>query len=132
MTKQIQNLINHYENRLKIGRLCSVGQERLKWWKANGEKFKTIREALLTWKVSQIHAYLNDAGINIPDSIVYEYDHSNANQGYINYLTGLRGYLGKETIDRIIEVLQSVGVDTDTDTHKWIANTNNRVTRRKK
>jgi hypothetical protein len=52
---EVERLISWMEGR---EHLCSVGQERLVWWKSKGKKFKTIRKALETWEPYQIYDYL--------------------------------------------------------------------------
>lgn len=47
--------------------LCSTGQERLKWWKRNGKKFRSIKDAILKWDDDHLEAFLDYFGIDIYD-----------------------------------------------------------------
>lgn len=62
MTKgknRINRLIEYLQEQLNDGYLCSIGQERLKWWRKNGHKFANPLDAMKGWDGVQIHAFLD-------------------------------------------------------------------------
>lgn len=62
MERRIQSIINNLQKRRRERRLCSVGCERLTWWKGNGKKFKSPKAAILTWTWDQVMAWERDSG----------------------------------------------------------------------
>lgn len=71
----VEILIVRMEMKWAWGNLCSVGQERLKWWRANRTKFTTITEAIKTWTPEQILAFTNWLGLY--KKVSYEKQHLN-------------------------------------------------------
>lgn len=55
---EIQKLIANLEGNWG---LCAVGKERLRWWKRNGHRFKSINEALRGWTPKQVSAFASYA-----------------------------------------------------------------------
>lgn len=64
----IRTLITWYEFRHRHGQLCSIGQERMKWWKANARKFSSVKAAIMTWDERQIQLFCNDRGLTVHGS----------------------------------------------------------------
>ncbi len=61
----IDRLILLLGNRMRWQGLCPVGQERLKWWKKNRNKFSSIKAACATWTPQQVLAFTEFAEIDL-------------------------------------------------------------------
>lgn len=83
--------------------LCSTGQARLKWWKKNQFKFKSVKAALLTWKSSAIEAWFDYIDLDYDEysrgNVAYSLDGIISNYG--NVLTQKQ----IATIDAIVKEL---------------------------
>lgn len=64
VAKGIAFIIKALAQAKQDARLCSVGEERLKWWRRNRYKFKSVRAALLTWTANQVDAWFDYAGVD--------------------------------------------------------------------
>ncbi len=42
--------------------LCATGQERLRWWRTHGHRYRTVRAALSTWTPGQVEEWLDYIG----------------------------------------------------------------------
>lgn len=125
MSREITKLIRFYQRRLRNNQLCEVGQGRLKWWRENGKKFTSIRKALLTWKRSEIQAYLDDACLwwTVPVEVRRQ---KNTYKKELDYLTQLSDLVQvSPALQTIIMIVTNAGEQTDL--HKWVADRRNRV-----
>lgn len=92
---QIDTLIGALTYAKAIGDLCSTGENRLRWWKANRKKFSSIRAALLTWTPQQRRAYFEWAELRHLTKKVPNYDSASYYFGLVsNNLNNAITYLG--------------------------------------
>lgn len=63
MNKNIERIINLLDATKQSGTLCQVGQARLKWWRRNGKRFRSVKTALSTWTAEEIAAWFDFASI---------------------------------------------------------------------
>lgn len=68
MNRNIEKIIAYLEGHRRDGGLCKVGRARLRWWKRNGKKFRTVKAALSTWTSTEIEAWFEFAGFHIDRS----------------------------------------------------------------
>lgn len=64
MNENIARIIAFLTLRQKDNQLCHVGQQRLRWWRRNGHKFRSVKAALSTWDAEAIEAWFSYAGID--------------------------------------------------------------------
>lgn len=63
MNGNIQKIIAFLAYRQEEQTLCKVGQARLRWWRRNGKKFRSVKAALSTWTSDEIIAWFDYADI---------------------------------------------------------------------
>ena len=62
IARGIKILISWYEWRRAHNNLCTVGKERLTWWKKEGVKFPSVAAAMKGWTDQQVRAFVDDRG----------------------------------------------------------------------
>jgi hypothetical protein len=70
--KDIREIIVHLATRQRRHALCPVGKERLKWWRKHWAGFTNAKDAVLSWDMPHIQAWMNDQHRYFPNDLSYD------------------------------------------------------------